>query len=120
MHTGSSIPSVSNDTLMKEAILEISSKRLGVTTVTDKKGGFKGVISDGDLRRGLEKWGADFVSLKAGDVMTANPKTIMSDALATKAVAIMEKYSITTLVVIDDGKVEGVIHLHDLLKAGIV
>ncbi len=120
MHTGSNIPSVSDETLMKEAILEISSKRLGVTTVSDENGAFKGVISDGDLRRGLEKWGADFVSLKAGDVMTANPKTIMSDALATKAVAIMEKYSITVLVVIDDGKVEGVIHLHDLLKAGIV
>ncbi|MBI4826991.1 MAG: KpsF/GutQ family sugar-phosphate isomerase [Nitrospirae bacterium] len=121
MHKGSDVPVVGVDTDMKVAILEISSKRLGITTVADAEGMFKGVISDGDLRRGLEKWGEGFINLKAGDVMSANPKTIMRDALATKAVSIMEKNSITSLVVLDQsGKAEGIIHLHDLLKAGIV
>ncbi len=121
MHKGEDIPSVAPDTLMKDAIVEISSKRLGVTTVSDSEGNFKGVVSDGDLRRGLEKWSDDFVSLKAEDVMSKDPKTILSDALATKAVSIMEKHSITSLVVLDgDRRVEGIIHLHDLLKAGIV
>ncbi|MBI4843286.1 MAG: KpsF/GutQ family sugar-phosphate isomerase [Nitrospirae bacterium] len=121
MHSGKDVPVVNIDTSMKAAILEISSKRLGITTVSDAEGMFKGVISDGDLRRGLEKWGEGFINLKAGDVMSINPKTITRDALATTAVAIMEKNSITSLVVIDgEGKAVGIIHLHDLLKAGIV
>jgi len=121
MHKGDVIPSVNIDTLMKEAIMEISSKRLGITSVIDNNGKLIGVITDGDLRRGLERWGADFFSLKAGDVMTHRPKTIRKNMLAAKAVALMEKYSITVLVVADDeDNVEGIIHLHDLLKAGIV
>lgn len=121
MHRGDVIPSVNTDTLMKEAIMEISSKRLGVTSVIDNNGKLLGVITDGDLRRGLEKFGGDFFSLKAGDVMTHRPKTIKKNMLAAKAVALMEKYSITVLVVADDyDAVEGIIHLHDLLKAGIV
>lgn len=121
MHTGNVIPAVGIDTLMKEAIIEISSKRLGLTTVTDPDRKLLGVITDGDLRRGLEKWGEDFFSLKAADVMTLRPKTITKNVLAAKAVAMMEKYAITVLVVADeDGSVEGVLHLHDLLKAGIV
>jgi arabinose-5-phosphate isomerase len=121
MHTGDDLPSVGIETLMKDAILEISSKRLGITTVADSKGRFIGVISDGDLRRGLEKWGDGFLSLKAGEVMSRSPKTITEDALASNAVSIMEKHSITSLIVIDDeGRAAGIIHLHDLLKAGIV
>jgi arabinose-5-phosphate isomerase len=121
MHVGDAVPSVPADTLMKEAIIEISSKRLGITTVVDRNSKLLGVITDGDLRRGLEKWGEGFFSLKAGEVMTRNPKTISKDTLAAKAVTIMEKYSITVLIVTDnENNIEGIIHLHDLLKAGIV
>jgi len=121
MHTGDSVPLVSSNTLMKDAIIEISSKRLGITGVVEKNNKIHGVITDGDLRRGLEKWGDKFFSLKAGDVMTHSPKTITSNMLAAKAVSIMEKYSITVLMVTDETEsVKGVIHLHDLLKAGIV
>jgi arabinose-5-phosphate isomerase len=116
MITGNLIPSVNIDTLMKEAIIEISSKRLGITTVTDNSFNLQGVITDGDLRRGLEKWGEEFFMLKAGDVMTHKPKTIAKNMLAAKAVTLMEKYAITVL----EETIEGVIHLHDLLKAGIV
>jgi arabinose-5-phosphate isomerase len=121
MHSGDAIPSVDTETLMKEAIIEISSKRLGITTVTDSDFRLRGVITDGDLRRGLEKWGEKFFSLRAGDVMTSTPKTINRHSLAAKAVSIMEKHSITALIVVDaDSRIEGVIHLHDILKAGIV
>jgi len=121
MHVGNSIPVVNMVTPMKEAIIEISSKRLGITSVVDESGVLCGVITDGDLRRGLEKWGEEFFSLSAGEVMTPRPKTVARNILAAKAVAIMEKYSITVLMVVDEkGEIEGVLHLHDLLKAGIV
>jgi len=121
MHYGDAIPIVSTDTLMKDAIIEISSKRLGITAVTNDGPVLEGVITDGDLRRGLEKWGEEFFSLKAGDVMTHKPKNLRKNMLAAKAVAIMEKYSITVLIVIDDdNNIEGILHLHDLLRAGIV
>lgn len=120
MHSGNYIPCVSGDILMKEAIMEISCKRLGMTAVSSNGMKLEGIITDGDLRRGLEKWGAEFFSLKAGDVMTVKPKTVMKKMLAAKAVAIMEKYAITCLMVTDDDQnIEGIIHLHDLLKAGI-
>jgi arabinose-5-phosphate isomerase len=121
MHTGDAVPSVHMDSLMKDAIIEISSKRLGITAVTDSDSRLLGIITDGDLRRGLEKWGENFFSLKAGDVMTHRPKTITANVLAAKAVALMEKYAITVLMVIDEeSSIKGVLHLHDLLKAGIV
>ena len=121
MHAGTSIPSIDINTLMRDAIIEISSKRLGMTTVIDSTLKLRGIVTDGDLRRGLEKWGEKFFSLKAEDVMTKNPKTITRDTLAVKAVSLMEKHSITSLIVVDpEGKTEGVVHLHDLLKAGIV
>ena len=121
MHTGATVPIVNIKTLMKEAIMEISSKRLGITTVIDDSYKLRGIITDGDLRRGLEKWGERVFSLKAEDVMTHNPKTITRDTLAAKAISIMEKQSITSLVVVDqENKPEGIIHMHDLLKAGIV
>lgn len=121
MHSGDAVPIVRTDTLMKEAIIEISSKRLGITAVTNDDRVLEGVITDGDLRRGLEKWGEDFFSLKAGDVMTHRPKNLRKNMLAAKAVAMMEKYSITVLMVTDDdNNIDGILHLHDLLKAGIV
>lgn len=121
MHTGEELPVVSMHTQMKDVILEISSKRLGITTVVDDKERLQGVITDGDLRRILERHGKSFFELRAGEVMTKNPKTIDRDALAAKALQRMELYSITALVVYDkSGRPEGIIHLHDLLKAGIV
>jgi len=121
MHTGEELPVVSMHTQMKDVILEISSKRLGITTVVDDKERLQGVITDGDLRRILERHGKSFFELRAGEVMTKNPKTIDRDALAAKALQRMELYSITALVVHDkSGRPEGIIHLHDLLKAGIV
>ncbi len=121
MHVGSEVPVVHPDTPMKDAVIEISEKRLGMTTVVDDKGRLVGVITDGDLRRLIERLGKAMFDARAKDVMTRNPKVISRDALAVKALNIMEKYSITSLVVVDEeNRVEGVIHLHDLLKSGIV
>ncbi len=121
MHRVSDLPLVREDTPMKEAILVITTKRLGVTGVTDERGNLLGVITDGDLRRGLESKG-DIFRLKAKDLMTRNPKIISPDALAARAVAMMEEHSITSLFVLQDGarRPMGIIHLHDLLRAGIV
>ncbi|UCH44309.1 MAG: KpsF/GutQ family sugar-phosphate isomerase [Nitrospiraceae bacterium] len=121
MHIGNNVPSVSLETTVQEAIIEISSKRMGVTAVTNSDGTLQGIITDGDLRRGLEKWGEGFFSMTAREVMTNMPKTIRKNMLAAKALAIMEKYSITVLMVTNDNNgIDGVLHLHDLLKAGIV
>ena len=107
---------------MKDAIFEITSKRLGVTAVCNEDGHLVGVITDGDLRRALEKFG-DLLSREAREVMTRNPKWIEKDALAAKAVQKMEEYSITSLFVFErvgEHAPVGIIHLHDLLKAGVV
>ncbi|MCG2813291.1 MAG: KpsF/GutQ family sugar-phosphate isomerase [Thermodesulfovibrionales bacterium] len=120
MHTGDALPFVSPETAMTMAVVEISSKRLGVAIVSDAGKKILGVLTDGDIRRGIEKWGKEFFDMKAGDVMTKNPKTISEDELAVKALSIMETHSITSLAVPDsDGKAIGVIHLHDILKQGI-
>ena len=122
MHVGKACPMVSEKTLMKDAIFEITSKRLGVTGVCNAEGHLVGVITDGDLRRGLEKF-SDLFNREASEVMTKNPKWIEKDALAAKAVQRMEEYSITSLFVFNkagDKIPEGIIHLHDLLKAGVV
>lgn len=121
MHTGDALPVVSPDTPMTRAVVEISSKRLGVTIVADTDKKILGIITDGDLRRGIEKVGKAFFDMKAGEAMTKNPKIITEDELAAKALSIMEGYSITSLVVPDEnGKAKGIIHLHDILKQGIV
>ena len=122
MHRGNEIPLVNEETPMKDALFEITSKRLGVTGVVDFKGTLIGVITDGDLRRGLESKGEEFFRLKAKDLMTRNPKTIASDSLAAEAVDVMEQRPITSLFVLANGsrKPIGVIHLHDLVKSGIV
>jgi arabinose-5-phosphate isomerase len=118
MHTGGEMPKVSPDTPMRAAIVEISRKRLGITTVVDGGGRLLGVISDGDLRRQLES-GADFLDTPAGKIMRPDPKTITPDALAAEAVERMERHSITSLVVVEGGAPVGLVHLHDLLKLGI-
>jgi len=120
MHSGGAVPKVKESAGMREALLEITSKKLGVTTVLDNNGILLGIITDGDLRRYLEKSG-DLFDRTAGELASRNPKSITKAALAAESVAVMEKYSITALVVVDaDGRPEGVVHLHDLLKAGVV
>lgn len=120
MHRDGQIPKVAPDTALRDVIYEISSKKLGMTTVVDRAGRLLGVVTDGDLRRVLEKGGDDLLQRPARAVMTLRPKTIAASALAAEALAHMERFSITSLVVADaSGRVEGVVHLHDLLKAGI-
>ncbi len=120
MHTGDELPVVKPDTQMTEAIMEISSKRLGVTAVVDNERRIMGIITDGDLRRGIQKYGKAFFDMRAEEVMTKNPKTISADELAAKALALMEEKSITSLLVPDSlGRLEGIIHIHDILKKGI-
>lgn len=122
MHVKDAIPMVSQDDSMKIALIEMTSKRLGITGVCDSDENFVGVITDGDLRRALEKR-SDVLAKKARDVMTMSPKTITKTALAATALRLMERYSITSLFVLSEAapkKVEGLIHLHDILKAGVV
>jgi arabinose-5-phosphate isomerase len=121
MHAGADLPIVRDDAPLGETLLEITSKRLGVTGVVDAGDELLGIITDGDLRRGLER-AADIRTLRAGDLMTRSPKTITPDAIAGQAVAMMERHRITALFVLAQGtrRPAGVIHLHDLLRAGIV
>jgi arabinose-5-phosphate isomerase len=114
MHTGNEVPRVAPPTKMPDVIYEMSRKKLGITSVVE---GDKlvGVISDGDLRRLLEKHGKDALELTAGQCMTKNPRTISRAEFATAALAKMEENKITSLAVVDgDGRLEGIIHLHDL------
>ncbi len=120
MHQGPAVPRVGHQATAREAILEMTGKKLGMTTVVDGQERLLGVITDGDLRRFLEK-GTDLVKATAGDLASRNPKTIGPDDLAARAVQIMEQYAITSLVVLEsDRRIAGVIHLHDLLKSGVV
>ncbi len=121
MHQGEAIPRVPHTASLREAILEMTSKKLGMTTVTESDGRLRGVITDGDLRRFLER-GIDWTSSRAGDVASKNPKTITPDDLAARGVQIMERHSITALIVVggENQEVVGVLHLHDLLKSGVV
>ncbi len=121
MHAGEDIPAVTPSTEMKEAILEMTAKRLGITGVFED-GRLVGVITDGDLRRALEK-GMGVFERKAGEVMTSNPKLVSADALAEAALRKMEEHSITALFVHSGGgsdDIVGVVHLHDLIKAGVI
>jgi len=114
MHSGEDIPAVTPSTSMADVIFEMSSKKLGITTVQED-GRLCGVISDGDLRRLLEREGGAALSKTAGEAMNPHPRTIASSELAARALAILEERKIASLVVVDaDGKVEGVVHLHDL------
>lgn len=119
MHAGAEVPKVLEDANIYDVIKEMSQKRLGTTLVVAQNGDLKGIITDGDLRRLIEKK-KDISNTVAGDLMGISPKCIQMDHLAEKAVQVMEENSITSLVVSEDGKrIEGIIHLQDLLKAGI-
>jgi len=122
MHTGAAIPRVFEDTPMNQVVLEMTAKKLGMTTVLNEKGALAGVITDGDLRRLFEnvsQASKDIFSLPANAAMTLNPKTIQKDALAAEAVRLMESAAITSLISVDaSGNLEGIVHMHDLLKKG--
>ncbi len=116
MHIGSSIPVVKNDDLMDKAILEMTSKSFGCTIVIDETMQICGIITDGDIRRHMN---ANLITNKVKSVMTQNPVEISSEMLAAEALSIMSKKKITSLVVASNGKLEGILHIHDLLRAGV-
>ncbi len=117
MHKGQQIPCVSLDTPMNHVLEEMSRKKLGMTCVVNKQEKIVGVITDGDLRRMLQKFGESLIYKSAQDCMTPNPITIKKEDLATKALNIMEEHKITSLVITNkDKKIEGIIHLHDLWR----
>jgi len=121
MHKGNDLPLIMLSTPVMDAVMVISSKRLGIAIVADSDGKLLGVVTDGDVRRGIQKWGKDFFDMKAEEVMTVSPKSISPEELAAKALSVMQSYSITSLVVPDEhGKIIGIIHLHDILREGIV
>ena len=120
MHSGDALPRVTPQTKMPDVIYEMSRKKLGVTAVVDGER-LAGIISDGDLRRLLEKRGKDVMDLTAGEAMTRNPKTIAKSEFAATALALMEEKKITSLMVVDGAaRLEGIVHLHDLWTTELV
>jgi arabinose-5-phosphate isomerase len=120
MHSGDALPRVTRQTKMLDVIYEMSRKKLGVTAVVDGER-LVGIISDGDLRRLLENRGKDVMDLTAGEAMTHDPKTIGAGEFAATALALMEEKKITSLMVVDGGgKLEGIVHLHDLWTTELV
>jgi arabinose-5-phosphate isomerase len=119
MHAGDALPRVALDTPMPDLIHEMSSKRLGMACVLDANGRLLGVVTDGDLRRHMQRSaaGSNLLDRQARDVMTATPVTIGRQLMAVEALRIMEQRKITAVVVVGSGeKVEGVVHLHDLWR----
>ena len=121
MHTGDAVPRVRTDTPMKDVLFEITGKRLGLTTVVEGDGRLVGMISDGDLRRQLERHGHAFFDRTAAECMTRQPVVIGRRELATAALDVMEARKITSLLIVDErGAVDGVLHLHDLWKTEMI
>jgi arabinose-5-phosphate isomerase len=121
MHTGDEVPRVASTTPMRDVLFEMTRKRLGMTTVVDAEGRVLGMISDGDLRRGMERHGYAFLERAAVDCMTTSPVTIDRRALATQALDLMESRRITSLLVLTpEGGPDGVLHLHDLWKTEMI
>ncbi len=120
MHGGDAVPRVGLDTTMVEVLPEMTSKRLGLAGVFDASEALAGVVTDGDLRRGLSRGGA-FLSLPARELMTRNPKRVAVGTLAFEALRLMEDHAITSLFVVEPGtgRVVGVVHIHDLVRAGL-
>jgi arabinose-5-phosphate isomerase len=119
MSKGDAIPVVSEEAPVTDLILEMTSKRFGVSAVVDRKGRLRGIFTDGDLRRLVQK-GGDFLKLRAGEVMTENPKTVTSDILAKRCLEILESFRITQLIVCDhEQRPSGLIHIHDLITLGL-
>ena len=121
MHTGDDVPRVAPDTPMKEVLFEMTSKRLGLTTVVEADGTLLGVISDGDLRRQMERHGYALLDRSAAECMTRSPALVGRRELATRALDLLETRRITALLVTDEkGRIEGVLHLHDLWKTEMI
>jgi len=120
MATGERVPRVTLGASVREALFEITSKGFGATVIEDERGMTTGIFTDGDLRRLLEDRGADSLSLPIEEVMTRDPRTISPDRLAAEAMHIMEEREISCLVVCEEGKAMGIVHIHELLKAGVV
>ncbi|GAA5444199.1 arabinose 5-phosphate isomerase KdsD [Microbulbifer sp. NBRC 101763] len=120
MHAGDELPQVHTDTLLSQALLEMTSKGFGMTTIVDPKGELLGVFTDGDLRRVIDqKIELDIATME--QVMSRRPKTVSADTLAAEALRIMEDYKITALVVEDEAHFPiGVLHMHDILRAGVI
>ena len=119
MSKGKNIPVVTEDTSLKDSIVEITSKRLGMTCVLDSEGKLSGIVTDGDLRRLLESVN-NITGICARDVMTKNPKVLDPDVLASFALQKMENFKITCLVIADsENRPLGVVHLHDLVNLGL-
>ncbi len=119
LYTQHERPAIGPDASLQDIIIEISSKRLGATAVLDEKGQLLGIITDGDLRRMLQR-GADFSSVSARDLLVRTPKSIAPDELAVNALALMREHSIAQLLVLEDDKYLGMVHLHDLVREGLV
>lgn len=120
MHKDGEVPKVGADTQLSQALVEMTEKGFGMTTVTDSSGHLLGVFTDGDLRRCVDQ-GADLGTATMSQVMSANPKTVHHNMLAAEALGIMESRKITALIVEDDGhRPIGVIHMHDILRAGVM
>jgi len=120
MHTGEELPVVSHKAEFRKIIMEMTKKKFGLSIVVDDKGKLIGVFTDGDLRRTVQL-NDNFLNLKAGDMASRNPKRISPDELGATAVALMEDFKITSLVITDkEDRPIGLIHLHDLLKAKVV
>jgi arabinose-5-phosphate isomerase len=120
MRTDKAIPKVKKDSMLSEALVEMSSKHIGMTTVVNTDGTLAGIFTDGDLRRTLDK-NLDLHKTKISDVMHADCKTISLGVLAVEAIQMMEKYQIMALIVVDKkNKPVGAVHMHDLLKSGLV
>jgi arabinose-5-phosphate isomerase len=121
MHAGDKVPRVSPATAMKDVLFEMTRKRLGMTTVTDGEGRLLGMITDGDLRRQMERHGYSLLERTAEQCMTREPVVIGRRQLATAALAVMEERKVTALPVTDPaGRVEGVVHLHDLWRTEMI
>jgi arabinose-5-phosphate isomerase len=119
MHAGKQCPIVRTDTRMRDVIYEMSSKKLGMTCVVDGGDALVGIVTDGDLRRHMER-AADILDRQAGDLMTREPVFIPPATLAAEALHMMEQRKITSLVVVDGGRVAGVVHLHDLWRTEMI
>jgi len=120
MRIGEAIPKVKKDVLLAEALIEITNKRMGMTIVTNNDDTLAGIFTDGDLRRAIDK-SLDIHNTKIAEVMTVNCKTITLGMLAIEAIQVMEQYGITTLAIVDDNNIPiGVVHMHDLLKSGLI
>ncbi len=121
MHSGSELPIVNADDSMSEVIMEMTSKKLGCTAVIDNTGCLLGMITDGDLRRQIQLKEDKLLQHTAFDCMTPNPKNCLEDELAVFALNLMEKYTITMLPVVDtESRIVGMLHMHDLIRAGII